>query len=201
MTSTPSLPRLLEALQQGDAAAQQDVLLRYQPWLRLLTRMQIGPRLQGKFSESDIVQEAMLEACRDLTQFRGTTEAELLAWLRQILAHVLSHQIRRYQGTAQRDVAKELSLDEALARSSMRLQEMLASTGPSPSSNAVMHEQELKLAEVMSRLPEDHREVIILRNMEGLSHAEVAARMGRSVGAVRMLWLRALSQLRMAMSD
>src|SRR5689334_14625542 len=122
MQSNPSLPRLLEALQQGDASAQQQVLMRYQPWLQLLARMQIGARFQGKFSESDIVQEALLEACRDLPKFRGGTEAELLAWLRQVLAHVLAHQIRRYQGTQQRDIAKEVSLDEALAQSSLCLQ-------------------------------------------------------------------------------
>ena len=52
------------------------------------------------------------------------------------------------------------------------------------------------LAEALSRLPEDYREVIVLRNLEGLSHEEVAARMGRGIGAVRMLWLRALSRLR-----
>jgi RNA polymerase sigma-70 factor (ECF subfamily) len=200
MQSTPSLPRLLEALQHGDEAAQHQVLLRYQPWLRLLARMQIGAKFQGKFSESDIVQEALLQACRDLPRFRGGTEVELLAWLRQVLAHVLAHQIRRYHGTQQRDISKEISLEEALIRSSLCLQQMLVSTGPSPSSQAAKHEQELKLADVMARLPDDHREVIVLRNLEGLSHAEVAARMGRSVGAVRMLWIRALAQLKSAMS-
>ena len=52
------------------------------------------------------------------------------------------------------------------------------------------------LAEALSRLPEDYREVIVLRNLEGLSHEDVAARMGRAVGAVRMLWMRALARLR-----
>ena len=55
------------------------------------------------------------------------------------------------------------------------------------------------LAEVLSRLPDDYREVIVLRNLQGLSHEEVAARMGRNVGAVRMLWVRALARLREAM--
>jgi RNA polymerase sigma-70 factor (ECF subfamily) len=51
-------------------------------------------------------------------------------------------------------------------------------------------------AEALYRLPEDYREVIVLPNLEGLSHEEVAARMGRAVGAVRMRWLRALPRLR-----
>ena len=63
-------------------------------------------------------------------------------------------------------------------------------------SNNSNQEQELRLAEVLGRLPDDYREVIVLRNLEGLSHEEVARRMGRSIGAVRMLWVRALSRLR-----
>ena len=54
----------------------------------------------------------------------------------------------------------------------------------------------MRLADVLARLPEDYREVIVLRNLEGLSHEEVAHRMGRGIGAVRMLWVRALSRLR-----
>lgn len=199
MTSTPpSLLRLLEALKQGDGAAQGEVLLRYQPWLKLLARLQIDTRFQGKFAESDIVQQTLLEACRDLPQFRGQTEPELLAWLRKILAHVLAHEIRRYHGTQQRDVSREVSLEEALAQSSQRLGDMLAISGSSPSEKAEQREQEVVLADVLSKLADDHREVIILRNLEGLSHEEVAERMGRTVGAVRMLWVRALTQLRLA---
>jgi RNA polymerase sigma-70 factor (ECF subfamily) len=52
------------------------------------------------------------------------------------------------------------------------------------------------LAEVLARLPADYREVIILRNIEELPFKEVAERMGRGEGAVRMLWMRALTQLR-----
>jgi RNA polymerase sigma-70 factor (ECF subfamily) len=57
------------------------------------------------------------------------------------------------------------------------------------------------LAEALSRLPEDYRKVIVLRNLEGLSHEEVATRMGRAVGAVSMLWLRALSRLRRELGE
>ena len=147
----------------------------------------------------DIVQQTLFEACRDLEQFRGQTEPELLAWLRQILAHVLAHEIRRYRGTQQRDIDREVSLDAALAQSSQRLGSMLAESGVSPSVCAEQHEQELLLADTLARLPADYREVIILRNLEGLSHEEVAERMGRTPGAVRMLWLRALSSLRESM--
>src|SRR5688572_25458198 len=118
--------------QSGDGSPH-SILLRYQPWLTLLARLQIDSRFQGKFSESDIVQQTLLEACRDLPKFRGQSEAELLAWLRQILAHVLAHEIRRYRGTQQRDVDREVSLEAALAQSSQRLADVLATSASSPS--------------------------------------------------------------------
>jgi len=194
--SSASVVRLLEAVRQGDAAAQGEMLVRYQPWLGLLARLQIDTQFQGKFGASDIVQQTLLEACRDLRQFRGRTEAELLAWLRRILAHVLAHEVRRYRGTQQRDLAREVSLEQSLAQSSQRLGDLLAASTPSPSQRAVRHEEELLLADVLSQLPDDYREVIVLRNLEGLSHEEIARRLGRSVAAVRMLWVRALARIR-----
>jgi RNA polymerase sigma-70 factor (ECF subfamily) len=195
-SASPSMLRLLQAVRRGDVTAQGELLARYQAWLALLARLQIDTRFQGKFSESDVVQQTLLEACRDLPRFRGQTEAELLAWLRQILAHVLAHEVRRYAGTQQRDLDREVSLEEELARSSQRLAHVLGDEGSSPSAKAVVHEQEVLLADVLAQLPDDHREVIVLRILEGLPHEEVARRMDRSVGAVRMLWVRALARLR-----
>lgn len=199
--SSAALARLLDALRRGDPAAQAEVLTRYQPWLRVLARLHLDRRLQRKFDASDVVQLTMLEACRAFPQFQGTTEAELTAWLRQVLARVLAHEMRRYRGTQQRDVDREVSLEQSLAESSQRLGDMLAASGSSPSQQAARHEQEVLLAEVLGRLPEDYREVILLRNLEGLSHEETARRMQRSPGAVRMLWVRALARLRQELGN
>jgi len=180
--------------------ADPEMLQRYRPWLHLLARMEIDGQFHGKFDASDVVQQTMLEAVRGLPQFRGGTEAEMLAWLRQVLAHVLAHEIRRYRGTQQRNVGREVSLEQSLAQSASQLRNMLVSPGTSPSGQAARSEQEVLLAAVLSRLPEDYREVIVLRNLRGLEHEEVARRMGRSAGAVRMLWVRALAQLREEMT-
>jgi RNA polymerase sigma-70 factor (ECF subfamily) len=173
-----------------------DVLERYRSWLGLLARLQVEPRLRAKFDPSDIVQQTMLEAVRGWPKFRGSTEGELTAWLRQILAHVLLHEIRRYGGAQRRDVGREVSLEQALAESSRRLGNALAAPGSSPSEQAGRHELELRLANALARLPADYSEIILLRNVEGLSHEEAAQRMDRAVGAARMLWVRALARLR-----
>ena len=186
----------LDALRPDDPAAQALLAERYRSWLQLIARLQVDSRFQGKFSASDVVQQTLLEACRDLPKFRGQTEAELLAWLRQILAHVLAHEMRRYGAAQKRDLNREVSLEAALAQSSQRLGDMLARSGSSPSHKAAQREEEVLLAEVLAKLPADYREVIILRNLENLSHEETAQRMNRSVGATRMLWARALARLK-----
>jgi RNA polymerase sigma-70 factor (ECF subfamily) len=175
-----------------DVAAE---LERYRSWLALLARLQVDPRFRAKFDPSDIVQETLLEAVRDWPKFRGATDAELAAWLRQILAHVLQHAMRRF-GVKKRDLGREVSLEEALAGSSRLLGDALAAPESSPSQHAGRQELELRLAAALCRLPADYAEVILLRNIESLPHEEVARRMGRSPGAVRMLWVRALARLR-----
>ncbi len=108
-------------------------------------------------------------------------------------------QARHFGGAARRDLSREVSLEQALAESSRRLADALAAPISSPSERASRHELELRLADALSRLPADYAEIILLRNVEGLSHEEAAARMGRGVGAVRMLWVRALARLRQVM--
>ena len=89
----------------------------------------------------------------------------------------LAHEVRRY-------LRREVSLEVELGESLRRPQIVLANTGPSPSEQAPLHELEVRLAGVLARLPDDYRQVIVQRNLEGLSHEEVAARMGRGVEAV-----------------
>jgi RNA polymerase sigma-70 factor (ECF subfamily) len=189
-------PPPTEALLPDDEPMPSVVLERHRNWLTLLARLQVDGRFRGKFDPSDAVQQTMLEAVRAWPQFRGRTEGELSAWLRRILARVLAHEARRYLDTGRRDLTREVSLERALAESSDRLGDAALATGTSPSQHAIRHEAELRLAEALARLPDEYREVLLMRNIEGLSHDEVARRMDRSAGAVRMLWVRALARLR-----
>lgn len=187
---------LLNAARHDDRAAQGALLQPFASWLKLLAAVRLDGELQRKVDPSDILQQAFLLACRDLPKFRGQTKNELAAWLKQILVHALAHEVRRYRGAQQRDVKLEVSLQQRIDESSRRLGDILADTATSPSEAACRQEQEAQLAEVLDLLPEDYRQVIILRHLEELSHEETAKRMGRSVGAVRMLWMRALGQLK-----
>jgi RNA polymerase sigma-70 factor, ECF subfamily len=171
-------------------------LMRYEPWLKLLARLEMDTRFQSKFSSSDAVQQTLLEAWQGWANFRGTSEAQRMAWLRQILAHQLARLGRRYAGTQKRSIAREVSFQQSLDTTSQRLEAMLVAPGDSPSRQVEQEDRQTLLARILQRLPDDYREVLILRHLENLPHDEVARRMGRSAGAVRMLWVRALGRLR-----
>jgi RNA polymerase sigma-70 factor, ECF subfamily len=169
----------------------------YRNYLTILAGTQLDARLRRRVSPSDVVQETMLGAYRDFGQFRGQSEAELLAWLRQILIHRLQQAYETHLRAGRRDIRREISLDEvALDHSAARLADVLPSTDSSPSSAASAHENALDVANRLAKLPPDYREVIVLRNLQGLPFAEIAHRMHRKPTAVRMLWLRATEKFR-----
>jgi RNA polymerase sigma-70 factor (ECF subfamily) len=190
---------LLARARAGDDGVLGRLLERYRAYLTLLARLQIGRRLQGKADCADLVQDTFLEAARHFARFRGETEPELAAWLRQILAGCLAHLVRRYCGTQARDVRLERVLEDELDQSSRAIDRGLIAEQSTPSQRASRREQAVLLADALDRLPADYREVIILRHLEGLTFPEVAERMGRTLNSVEKLWVRALPRLRRAL--
>jgi RNA polymerase sigma-70 factor (ECF subfamily) len=173
----------------------------YRSYLALLARLQIGRRLQGKVDAADLVQDTFLEAHRHFPEFRGVTEAELVGWLRQVLAGLLCNLVRRYLGTQRRDVRLERELADEVDRSSRVLDQNLAAPQSTPSQRAVRREQGVLLADALAKLPDNYREVIILHHLEGLTFPEVARRRGRTLDSVKNLWARALAQLRRSLGS
>jgi RNA polymerase sigma-70 factor (ECF subfamily) len=198
MSAEPSASELIRRCRQGEAAAREQLFDRYRHYLRLLAQAQLGRYLRAKCDPSDLVQQTLLEAHRDFHRFDGRQEPEFLAWLRQILAHNLFNEARRFTAQ-QRDAAREVSLEQMHAgveHSSAVLGRSLPAKISSPSSAAADREAAVLLANQLARLPADYQTVLLLRVFEGLSADEVAKRMNRTAGAVRMLQMRALMALR-----
>ena len=185
----------LAAARRGDDAARDRLFDACRSYVDLAARYHLQRRLRAKVDASDIVQQSLLEAHRGFDRFAGESPGEWLAWLKRIVVHNAYDEAKRYRGTAKRDAGREVPLDgrgdaaEAWAFDP-------ASAEPSPSQHAVRWEEEVRLAAALEHLPEDHRDIILLRNLERLPFEEVAKRMGRSAGACRMLWMRAIAGLR-----
>jgi RNA polymerase sigma-70 factor (ECF subfamily) len=173
----------------------------YRDYLRLLAGVQLDPRLRGKLDPSDVVQETLARAHEKAEQFRGTTEAERAAWLRQILASQLAAAVRRYLDAGKRDTGRERSLHAAVEDSSARLEALLAADQTSPSERAVRHEELRRLAAALAGLPEDQRQAVELHHLRGKPLEEVARELGRSEAAVGGLLRRGLKRLRELMRE
>lgn len=187
---------LIRRARRQEADALDQLLERYRQYLKLLARTGIDASLRGKADASDVVQDAFLKAHQHFDQFRGQTEAELTSWLRQILARNLADLGRRYRMAEGRRVNRERSLEQLLNASSQALDRLLADDALSPSQSAERRELSVVLANALAELSDDQREVIVLRSLEERDWEEVARKMERSPGAVRMLWVRALKRLR-----
>lgn len=194
-----NVDRLLKAAQMGDATALSTLFGLYQNYIRLLAASQIRSRLRVRASESDVVQETMLNATRGFSEFRGTTGGEFVTWLRVILARKIQTLIQTHFDAQARDVRREVSIESLgkwLDQSSVRLENVLVANDLSVGTQLADYERSVRVANALAEIGDDHREVLMLRSIEGLDFPEVAERMKRSHGAVRMLWLRAVEALR-----
>ncbi len=190
---------LLVLAKAGDGAALGRLLERYRNYVALLVRLQVGRRLQSKVDVEDLLQEISLEIHRKITLFRGCSEREFLNWTRRLIGSILANQVRHYLGTKGRDARLERAIIDEMDHSSHALNDGLVASQSSPSQQAVRREQAVLLADALNDLPEDYREVIILRQLEGLSFPEVARRTGRTEDSVKNVWLRALGRLRLSL--
>jgi RNA polymerase sigma-70 factor (ECF subfamily) len=107
--------------------------------------------------------------------------------------------VRRHFKAGKRDVRREVSLEQVRAQmdtSALSMAAILAQGGTSPHARIQREELLVALADNLAALPRDYRDVIVSRHLQGRTFAEIAQRMDRNEGAVRMLWLRAIGQLR-----
>jgi RNA polymerase sigma-70 factor (ECF subfamily) len=165
------------------------------PYLLLIANEELDTDLQAKGGASDLVQDSFLEAQQSFARFRGTTEAELLGWLRQILRNNLANFTRRYRATAKRRAAVELPLT-GHDRSGYQGLEYDLSTGSTPSERVMAQERAAAVQQALGRLPEDYRQILLLRYQEQLSFEEIGHRLARSGNAAEKLFARAVRCMR-----
>jgi len=198
MSVPPSeLQRLLEQARSGDAAARDRLFELCRNYVGVIARAQVESWMRAKVDASDLVQQTLLEAHRGFDNFTGSTDAEWLAWLKQILGNNTRDFVRHYR-TAKRQTGLEVQ-PRASERASESVSDPLAGLAASslstPSQLLMAHEQELALANAISQLSDDYQTVLQLRSLQRLPFEDVAERMQRSRQATQMLWMRAIQKL------
>jgi RNA polymerase sigma-70 factor (ECF subfamily) len=174
---------------------------RFRSYLYLLARSHIKSRHRAHLDPSDLVQQTLLEAVTTDDQFRGTTSAERMAWLKQILANNLADAVRGL-ARAKRDVSRERPMDpHQVSDSFTRVDNWLAAVQSSPSQRAMRSEELLRLADALANLPPLQREAIILHRLHGSTLAEVGQQLDKTPAAVAGLLHRGLKRLKELLSS
>ena len=174
-----------------DSIGWEEALARFRPLLRVLASQLLNSRYWKKVDPSDIVQKTMLEAHQKRSDFRGSSENELAAWLKVILGHRVIDEARKLQ-CQKNDAGLEVGVQHA---------ELMVKTWKSPGSVLVGHEEALRLAEALERLPDDQRRAIELYHLQQKSLAETAELLEKSKGAVASLLHRGQARLRELLKD
>ena len=175
-------------------------LHQFRSYLYLLARAHLGPRLQQQVDASDLVQQTLLDAHAKRGQFRGESDAQRAAWLRQILACNLKDALKHHR-RAKRDIARQQSLEASIDESFRRAQSWLEARQSSPSQHVEKQEDLLRLADGLTQLPDAQRDAVILRHLQAMPLAEVAHQLKRSEAAVAGLVFRGLKKLRRLLDD
>ena len=186
MVRNADLGLLLPAAREGSREALGEVLAACNHYLLWVARRHLDPDLLPKGGASDMVQETLLEAHRDFSQFRGESDAELLAWLRRLLRNNIAN-FARHHRAAKRGAGREVPLSVTYAGST-------SGNAARPEAAAERADEEEMFERLVDRLPADIRRVMT-QWYAGQSFAEIGLELGRSQNAVRMVWMRAVERL------
>jgi RNA polymerase sigma-70 factor (ECF subfamily) len=189
---------LIESAAAGDTRAMGELFAQCRDRLRMLVRLRMDRRVQGRVDPSDILQETFLEASQRIGEFARKKPMPFFLWLRFLTAQRLIIAHRRHLGAQMRDAAGEVSLyarpmPEA---TSVSLAAQLLGNFTSPDQAAVRAEMQLKLQQALNEMEPMDREVLAMRHFEQLSNGETAQALGISKTAASNRYVRALARLR-----
>ena len=184
---------LLDRVKAGEPEAFDQLFARHRSFLRQVVELRMDRRVRGRVDPSDVVQEAQLDAFQRLADYIRRRPMPFRLWLRKTAYERLLKVQRRHLGAARRNAGREVALP---AESSAALAEGLLGADSAPSHRAERAELAARLRSALDELPEADREVLVLRNFEGLSNPEAGYLLGLDPAAVSKRHGRALLRLR-----
>ncbi|MEO2048303.1 MAG: sigma-70 family RNA polymerase sigma factor [Pirellulales bacterium] len=189
--STQRIEHSLKDARNGNLDSLGELFDAAKGYLSLVAQQSLNDELGQKLGGSDLVQETFLAAQNNFGQFRGTTGAELLTWLRAILANNVMLHYRHYCCTQKRDITREQSFENACISPA----DLASPKTDTPSQIISRQEDRSQVEAAIGKLTPNSQLVLRMRHQQGLNFHEIAHRMDRTEGAVRQLWYRAFDQL------
>jgi RNA polymerase sigma-70 factor, ECF subfamily len=194
----PTLPELLQRAADGEASACAELFSRYRERLKRMVHLRLSRRLQGRVDDSDVLQEAFLDAGRRLNEYVADRKLPFYLWLRHLTGLKLVEIHRKHLGTQLRDADREVTLHRGglPEADSASLAAQLLGTMTSPSQAIVKAETRMLVQDALNRMDPIDREVLALKHFEQLSTSEIAQVLGLSKAGAGSRYLRAIKRLR-----
>jgi RNA polymerase sigma-70 factor (ECF subfamily) len=192
---------LVERACEGDPKARAQLFERHRPRLRQMISIRLDPRLAKRVDPSDVVQEALAAAYPRLDDYLRERPLPFYPWLRQFAWDCLLQLHRKHIAAGRRSVTREEAWQPGMSSESvLRLSQRLLAPGTSVNAAVLRRELYDRLQAALAKLTSSDREILVMRNLEQMSAAEIAAVLGIKEGTFRVRHLRALERLR-AMLD
>ena len=194
---------LLTRAGEGDEAALRELFSQHRGKLKRMVRLRLNRQLQGRVDDSDVLQEAYLEAWKRLGDYLRDPSMPFFLWLRHITGQKLIDVHRRHLGAEKRDAGREVALHRGAypPASSASLAAQLMGKLTSPSQVAIKAEMRTQLQEALNSMDPIDREVLALRHFEQLSNSDAAEVLGIDESAASNRYVRALKRLKTILTN
>jgi RNA polymerase sigma-70 factor (ECF subfamily) len=189
------LTPIIQRAADGDAEALHFLMERFRKPLARMVERRMERQLKTRVDASDVVQDSYLEAWKHLGEYVANPVLPFVVWLRQIVSQQTVAAYRTHVVAQMRSAHRETSINQAAADESTILAEKLAGSIDSPSSDAIREERRAILAETLSTMEPDEREILTLRHFDGLNSVESAEVLGISPAAASKRYIRAIKRL------
>lgn len=194
---------ILTRLREGHEDALGELFAHYRERLKKIVHFRLDHRLNGRVSESDVLQETYVSATKRLAHYLSKSNMPLFVWFRLLVNQQLTDLHREHLQAEMRDARKEVSLNAPVVspHTSLAMAAHLVAQLTSPSHAVQRAERIALLEEALNEMNELDREVIALRHFEELSNTEVAEVLGIGVHAASNRYVRAIKRMRELVSS
>lgn len=203
LQNPPGIEALLERAAGGDTEAVAELLSQHRDRLKRMVHLRLNRRLQGRVDDSDVIQEAWIDAARKLPAYAAAPQLPFFLWLRNLVGLKLTEIHRRHLGTQMRDAELEVSLHRGALpeANSVSLAAHLLGTITTASEAAIKAETRILVQEALNGMDPIDREILALKHFEQLSTTEIAQVLGLSKAGAGSRYLRAIKRLRAVLSQ
>lgn len=192
----PETESRLRRAGEGDEAALLWLLGRHRDRLRRMIALRLDERLSSRLDASDVVQETLMDAAQKIGDYLRERPLPFYPWLHRLASERLAQAHRHHLRALRRGADRERGVAGAWGGiSASRLVDALAASGTSPSGHLVREEERREIWRALGELSEQDREILVMRYLDQLAFAEIAAILAIGEGVARVRHFRALQRI------